>query len=564
MKDAPPITLLPSLPHLPDDPGALKAMIAGLLRQRDEDAAARGVLLGRVEALELARLRLEQELFKYKKWMYGPRADRLSSLGDVAQMLLGFGEELDARPAPPAADAADLAAEDAAADRATPSRRVRRRGRRNLSADAFSRLPVTRHEHDLAEGDKPCPCCGKAREKIGEEVTWQLEYVPGRFERLEHVRFKYACRGCGKSVASDGPQIRRADGPDVPIDKGLAGPGLLAFIVTSKFSDYLPLYRLENIFARAGVEIARSTMSLWCRDVAGLVAPLYELMARRVLASRVIGTDDTVMPMLLPGAGKARKARMWVYVGDEENPHNIFDFTLGRSRDGPEKFLKGYRGTLVADAYDGVVVGNDITRAGCWAHARRKFVDAQATHPAIAAEAVGIIKRLYAVEERGRPLDATSRGELRRAESAPILAAFKERLFAWREQLLPRHPMAQAIGYALNQWDELSVFVGVGGGSPALRGPADFGAVPIDNNASEREMKRTVLNRKNSLFVGNERAGRTAAILSSLASTCRRHDIDPQRYLTQLLVGLPATPTSQLDRWLPHEWKRRDPPRPKA
>ncbi len=258
---------------------------------------------------------------------------------------------------------------------------------------------------------------------------------------------------------------------------------------------------------------------------------------------------------------------MWVYAGDDEHPYNVFDFTLSRSRDGPQQFLKNYKATLLADAYggyDGVVVSNQMGRAGCWAHARRKFVDAQASHPVIAAEAVGIIARLYGIEERGKALDTASRGALRRAESAPILGAMKDKLFAWRDQLLPKHPMAQAIQYALNQWDALSVFVGgaggAGGGADGV--PEEFGRVPIDNNASEREMKRIVLNRKNSLFVGNERAGRTAAILSSLTSTCRRHEVDPQRYLTQLLINLPATPLSQLERWLPDEWKRRDTPPP--
>jgi transposase len=264
-----------------------------------------------------------------------------------------------------------------------------------------------------------------------------------------------------------------------------------------------------------------------------------------------------VMPMLRPrnpGApglwpGKTKQARMWVYVGDEHNPYHVFDFTLGRSRDGPAMFLKGFKQTLVADAYggyDGVVVGNDIARAGCWAHARRKFVDAQKTHPAIAAEAVGMIRRLYAVEDRGKELDGESRGALRRRESVPILSALKDKLWDWRDQLLPKHPMAEAVNYTVNQWNELHVFT-------------TDGAVPIDNNVSEREMKRIVLNRKNSLFVGNERGGRTAAILSSLASTCKRHEIDPQRYLTQLLTNLPATPMSQIGQWLPDQWKSRNP-----
>ena len=538
MKSRPPN---PSLASLPDDPAALKTMIAALMERAD--------------ALETKSLRLEMELLKYKKWMYGPRADRLTSLNDVAQMLLIFGEDLEARPV----DAQDLAAEAAEKDNAAPRRVERGKGRRSLAA--FDSLPAARHEHDLPEGEKPCPCCGTMRAKIGEESSWQIEFIPGRFERLEHVRFKYACTRCEQSTSPDGPQIQRADKPMSMLDKGLAGPGLLAYIVTSKYADYLPLYRLQDIFERAGFEIARATQSLWCRDVAELVTPLYERMIARVLKSKVIGTDDTVMPMLSPGDGKAKKARMWVYVGDDDNPYNVFDFTPGRSRDGPAKFLEGFRGTLLADAYggyDGIVsggVGNDIVRAGCWAHARRKFVDAEPTHPAIAAEAVGIIKKLYAIEERGKMLDAPSRGALRQSEAAPILAALRDKLFAWRDQLLPKHPMAQAVAYALNQWNELSVF------ATAASGTAP-GTVPIDNNASEREMKRVVLNRKNSLFVGNERGGRTAAVLSSLTSTCRRHDIDPQRYLTHLLTNLPDTPVSQVDRWLPDEWKLRDPPPP--
>jgi len=566
------MTPTPPIP-LPDDPATLKAMIATLMGRVDVLEASEQRLTVRTQHLELKSLRLEMELFRYKKWVYGPRADRLTTIEQVNQMLLGFGADLDQRPIHPAdavgvAGVAAVTAEDAEQG-AAPSRRVggvKRAGggvggRRDLGADAFAALPVTRCEHDLAEHDKPCPCCGTVRAKIGEESSWQLEYIPGHFERLEHVRFTYACARCEKTASPDGPQIERADPPTGVIDKGLAGPGLLAFIVTSKFSDYLPLYRLEDIFARAGVEIARSTMSLWCRDAAEILTPLHDLMKARVLRSTVIGTDDTIMPMQAPGLGRTRKARMWVYVGDEDNPYTVFDFTLGRSRDGPAAFLTGYTGTLLADAYggyDGVVVGNPITRAGCWAHARRKFVDAEASHPAIAAEAVSTIGALYAVEERGKAMDAQTRGALRRAESAPILTMLKEKLHAWRDQLVPKHPMAQAAGYALNQWSELSVFAGLN----APPGPAAFGAVPIDNNASEREMKRIVLNRKNSLFVGNERAGRAAAILSGLASTCRRHGIDPQRYLTQLLVGLPAAPAKEIDRWLPDEWKRRDTPKP--
>ena len=522
---------------LPDDPQALKQIIRDLSRQRDENARQRDEANRRRDEAEIKALRLEVELLRLKKWYYGPKADRLQSPGDVAQMLLGFATELEARPVNPQ----DLPENEPLPPLAA-IRRVRR-GRRNLAA--FENLPVVRQEHDLPEDQKPCPCCGEMRQRIGSESSWQVEFIPGHFERIEHVRLKYACKKCEQNA--ENPQIELADKPQQPIDKGMAGPGLLAYVVTSKYADYLPLYRLESIFGRNGLEISRGTQSLWCRDVAEIVKPLFDLMVQRVLQSHVVCTDDTVMPMLWPG--KTKQARMWVYVGDEHHPYNVFDFTLGRSRDGPAAFLKDYKQTLLADGYggyDGVVVGNDITRAGCWAHARRKFVDAEKTHSAIAAAAVGIIKRLYAIEDRGKGLDVGQRRALRQRESVPILSALKDKLFAWRDQLLPKHPMAEAVGYALNQWNELNVYT-------------TDGAVPIDNNVSEREMKRIVLNRKNSLFVGNPRGGQTAAILSSMTSTCRRHGIDPQHYLTQLLTNLPATPISQLSDWLPDQWRPRNP-----
>ena len=536
-----------SIAKLPDDPAALKAIIAALTQQRDE--------------AQVKALRLEMELLHLKKWYYGPRADTLSSVAEVNQMLLNFAGELEARPVaeglPSGVEEQDLPAAEAVERSASTGgaavdpgivRRVRR-GRRNLAA--LDQLPITRCEHDLPDEQKPCPCCGETRQRIGSESSWQIEYIPGHFERIEHVRIKYACKHCEQN--GENPSIELADKPIRPIEKGMAGPGLLAYVVTSKYSDYLPLYRLEAIFERNGFEIDRATQSIWCRDVAEIIRPLYDLMVRRVLASQLICTDDTVMPMLAPGNGKAKQTRLWVYVGDQHNPYNIFDFTLGRSRDGPARFLGNYKQTLLADAYggyDGVVVGNEITRAGCWAHARRKFVDSEKAHPAIAAEAVRIIKRLYAIEDQGKTLDAPDRLALRQTESIPILLALKDKLYGWRDQLLPKHPMAEAVGYTLNQWTELNVF-------------ANDGAVSIDNNLSEREMKRVVLNRKNSLFVGNERGGHTAAILSSLTSTCRRHDIDPQHYLTQLLTNLPATPISQLHTWLPNVWQQRLPSAPR-
>jgi transposase len=560
-----------SILSLPDDPASLKQIILDLSREHQQRAIERDNWKQKHDAKELARqrldeqrerleaeklrldqerqrleiekLRLEVELLRLKKWYYGPRADTLQTTGDVAQMLLEFARELEQKPVNPEDMA--RAAQDASDEPSNTIRRVRR-GRRNLAR--FDHLPATRREHDLPEAEKPCPCCGKLRDRIGSETSWQIEYIPGRFERIEHIRHKYACAHCEHNA--DNPQIILADKPTQPIDKGMAAPGLLAYVATSKFADYLPLYRLQSIFERNGLSIDRGTQSVWCGDVADLTRSLYELMIRRVLASHLVCTDDTVMPMLWPG--KTKQSRMWVYIGDDANPYNVFDFTLGRGRDGPMTFMKGYTQTLLADGYggyDGVVVAGDITRAGCWAHARRKFVDAEKTQPNIAAEAVKRIGQLYAIEKQGKDQSPGQRLCLRQSQSQPILSALRDRLWTWKDQLLPKHPMRDAVSYALNQWNELTVF-------------ANDGTVPIDNNASEREMKRIVLNRKNSLFVGNERGGRTAALLSSLTSTCRRHGIDPQLYLTQLLTNLATTPMSELSNWLPDQWLKRNPAQP--
>src|SRR5664279_265659 len=497
--------------------------------RRAEQEAKRG------DELRVEMLRLQVELERYRKWYYGPRADRLQSSADLAQLLLNFAEEMDRKPI----NADDLPL------RTEPTeelRRVKRRkGRRNLAN--FENLPVTIQVHELSAAERACPCCGIERKEIGADDSWQVEYLPGHFERIHHVRKKYVCVGCESN--GNNPRMETAAKPDTAIEKGMAGPGLLAYIATSKFSDYVPLYRLEDIFERQGFEISRATQSVWCGDMGDLFEPLWELMAERVRASHVVATDDTIMPML--SKGKTANARMWVYVGDNSNPYNVFDFTLNRGRDGPKYFLKDYRQVLLADAYggyNGVVAGNEITSAGCWADLRRKVIEAEKAAPDIALEAIELVRALYVVEKQARDLSVMARLELRQEESAPVLALLREKLLEWKEQLLPKHPMAEAVNYALGQWTELNVF-------------CSDGAVAIDNNVSEREMKRVVLNRKNSLFVGNPRGGRTGAILASLTSTCRRHDIDPQLYLTQLLMNLPQAKMSELSDWLPNKWKIR-------
>ena len=536
-----------ALLDLPDDPAALKQMVVSLACQREErdqriaaleeqrqQLEQRRQQLDQVrQQLELENLRLGHRLAVLLKRYYGPRADRV----DPAQLVLEFAAQLEARPVP--------ALPEVPLEEVPGVRRVRR-GRRNLAQ--ASHLPTIQRVQDLTPQEQLCPCCHHRREKIGQEVTYTIEWVPGHFQRIEKIRIKYGCALC--DLKADNPQIvcaPKAPAPQTaPIDKGLAGPGLLAYVVTAKYADYLPLYRLQGIFERAGLELNRSTLSVWCQDVAELVQPVYERMVQRVLASHVIHTDDTVMPLLAPG--KAKQARMWVYVGDPRNPYNVFEFTLNRSRDGPAAFLgNAFHGTLQADAYggyDGICMEGGLTQAGCWAHARRKFVECQDLDPAITGQALGLIQRLFAVEQQAKGLSAADHLALRQAHSRPVLEVLYPKLQEWKQRLLPKHPVAPAVGYVLNQWQPLTVFLG----DPE---------VDVDNNVAEREMKRIALNRKNSLFVASERGGQTAAVLSSITSTCRRHGVDSQVYLTQLLVNLPDAKPSELDDWLPDTWKNR-------
>ena len=278
-----------------------------------------------IEQQERRLAQLEHQLALLLRAHCGPRSEKV----DPAQLAL-----FDTQPS------SDELTPEPAAEEATPGQTIREHvrrggGRQTLPAD----LPRKRIEHLLPPEQLSCPCCGKERTKFGEEISEQLEFVPAALHVIEHVRFKYACRHCQEHVAV-------AEKPLQPIDKGLPGPGLLATIVTSKFGDHLPLYRLEDIFARHGVELSRSTMCGWLKQTARLLLPLHDLMRRLVLRSQVIHTDDTKVPVLDADLPHVRNCRFWVYVGDELHPYVVFDYTRSRERDGPARFLAGYEGYM--------------------------------------------------------------------------------------------------------------------------------------------------------------------------------------------------------------------------
>ncbi len=521
---------MPGVSELPDDPALLKRLIA------DRDALIDRIRQEATEQLEAQRQRLEAEkkaeIDAILRRFYGPKSERF----DPRQLLL-FGLKVDAMPL----DEPSVAEE---AGEPLATRRVRNRhkhGRQHLPGH----LPRVEVEHDLADAERPCPCCGEMRHRIGREVSEQLEYLPASFKVLRHVRHTYACKRC-ETTAVD-PQIATAAKPPQPIDKGLAGPGLLAYVITSKLGDHLPLYRLEHIFERQDVSIARSTMCAWLQTAAELVQPLVRLMGDRVRRSRVIHTDETVVPVQAPGEGKCRKGRIWTYIGDHQNPYVVYDYTPDRTRAGPSNWLAGYKGYLQADAYggyDGIYHKGDVTEVACWAHARRKFFDAKSTDGRRSTLMLAMVGELYDVERQAKDLSEEARLELRQRQSVPILA----RIQAWLDDegrvVLPRSPMAGAIGYALNQWDALCVYT-------------TQGFLAIDNNAAERALKRVAIGRKNWLFAGNDRAGQTAATLYSLIASAERHSVDPQRYLTSVLAKVPSTPLGELEQFLPDVWKQK-------
>jgi transposase len=471
-----------------------------------------------------------EELAWYKRWVHGRRRERFAEAeGQQHLFELTPGDD------------SEVAVTDSCEPRQPIAGHTRRR-RRELD---LSRLPRHRHELDLLPEEKLCGCCGREKDRIGEDITRILEHVPSKLEVHEHVRPKYACRHCKDGVSSPPP-------PPRPIARGIAGPGLIAQIVVSKFGDHLPLYRQEDIFVRHGLHIARSTLCDWVRAAAELLQPLYELQCQLAVQSPVMWTDDTPVKVLVGGEEGSHLGRFWTYIGDEQHPYSVYDFTMSRSRDGPQQFLQTFRGYLHADAYagyDAIYLGSDsqIVEVACWARAptrsvglRRKFFDARRNYPREAHQVLEWIQQLYDIEDRARSLPVTARCELRRLEAEAVLDKLEAYLATLAERVLPKSALAKAVNYARNQW-------------AALRCYTTDGRLTIDNNTSERTLRHQAIGRKNWLFLGSENAGPRAAILYTILAGAKRHRIEPWAYVRELLMRLQAD-DSRLQDMLPDRW----------
>jgi len=481
-------------------------------------------LLEKIRKEETLNQKLQHQLEQLLKSRYGPRADRI----DPNQKLL-FEEILKELNAP----------KEETKPKEAPSQKEKRNGKGHGRKPLPAHLPRKKIEHDIDPEDKVCSECGKEKTLIGFETSDQLEYVPASLLVLEHKYNKYACRACENGVTT-------ADRPVMPIQKGLPGPGLLAQVVVSKYSEHLPLARQEDIFKRHGVEIPRSTQCDWMGAAADLVLPLVERMKERVLSSRVIQTDDTPVPVRDNDLPKTRPGRIWVYRGDAANSYTVYDYTPSRKRDGPMNFLSGYEGYLQADAYggyDGIYAGSKVKEVGCWAHVRRKFVDAQSSDPLRASGAIARIRLLYAIENEAKDFSAQERKTLREAKSRPILADFEQWLMEEKGAVLPKSPMGEAISYALSNWKALLRYL-------------EDGNLQIDNNASERDLCPIAVGRKNWMHFGSDRGGKTAAALYSLTQSAKRNGFDPFGYLCDVFDRISSLPASRIDELLPDVWKR--------
>jgi transposase len=510
---------------------------AGVAQQQADDAQRRVDELQRVldqtaadyDQLKEQHTELAETLALLRRYIFGQRRERFIDAPGQGH-LFDIPEILD-EPEP----AAPTSPHDAAAKPSTATRSPRR--------TRLDHLTHIRVPHDVPECEKTCSCCGGPKTCIGEDESRELDFFPARLEVKVHILPKYACPKCRDGVAS--PPV-----PPKPVPGGIAGAGLVSFVVVSKFADHLPLYRLEDILTRHGVFLSRSTLCDWVRNAALVLQPLSELQKSLVVQSPILWTDDTPVTVLGGEKPGSSKGRFWVYIGDAEHPYSVYDFTMSRARDGPAAFLKEYRGFLQADAYggyDGIFLGSGggIEEVACWAHARRKFFDARSNAPREANQFLEWIQQLYDVEDRVRELTPIERQMLRQRESAPILDRIEKYLDELFRRILPKSALGKAITYARNQWAALRRYVG-------------DGRLTIDNNVSERTLRLQAIGRKNWEFLGSAEAGPRASVLFTILAGAKRHRLEPWAYVRELLLHLSAGETD-LEPLLPDRWAANHP-----
>ncbi len=395
--------------------------------------------------------------------------------------------------------------------------------------------------YELNEEERYCPECNTLRDVISTDTSYEQVFIPAKCIRVAHVKHTYACMSCKGQVVT----AKRSEIP--VIKKGACDVSLLAYIITSKFQDHLPFYRLENIFKRCGVDIARSSMCRWLAECAQQLKVIYDLIKERITSGDSIQADETPLKYLVKGIGKTGKALtgyIWTYLGGIHKQYVAYEFKINRKGINPSTFLSGYSNYLQTDAYTGynmVVANEKIKHLYCMAHARRYFEQSLNNHKALASEALDIIAELYKIENAIKDLTDEEKFDIRQKESLPILDKLQEWLIQDRPDVIPKSSIAKAISYATKHFEKLKMYI-------------DKGFLAIDNNAAERSIRPIAVGRKNWLFLGHKNAGPTFSILASIVNTCKINSVDTQTYLVDVLRRLKNNNYSDLNELLPDNW----------
>jgi len=504
---------------LPDDIAALKALIA----ERDTALAHKDVVVSELReqlstrSAEIEHLKLW--IAKLQRMQFGRKSEKLDT--QIAQL--------------------ELRLEDLQTDEGQSASAAQRQ-KRPFRTPQRKPLPphLPREEQVHVPTEQACPSCGGHLKHLGEDVSEQLEYVPASFRVIRHIRPKLACSCCDCIV--------QAAAPSRPIERGLPGPGLLAHVLVAKFADHLPLYRQSVIYAREGVELSRALLADWVGACSDLLTPLVDAINRHVRAAAKLHADDTPLPVLAPGLGKTKTARLWTYVrddrpsGSQDPPAVWFAYTPDRKGAHPQQHLKNFTGMLQADGFAGfnaLYESGRIQEAACWAHARRKFYELEQARPSpLTGEGLRRIGALYAIEETIRGKLPQERLRVRQEQARPLLDALEGWLRETVTTLSRKSNTTAAILYALNRWQALTRY-------------CDDGAIEIDNSAAERALRGVALGRKNFLFAGADSGGERAAAMYSLIGTAKLNGMDPEAYLRHVLGRIAEHPINRINDLLP-------------
>ena len=514
-----PVSALPDLNVLPAE--ALRALI---LAQHEQ-------LLTREREIEHLKLLLS----KLHRMQFGRKSEKLARQIEQLELRLEELQSKRSEPEPKPAGPGSFP-EFSGVTTAKPVRRA-----------LPDHLPRQTRRHDPKE--TVCPRCQGELRKLGEDVSEILEYVPASFVVIRHVRTKLSCTQCDCIV--------QAEAPSRPLDRGAAGPGLLAHVLVSKYCDHQPLYRQSQIYARQGVELERSTLADWVGVSSRLIEPLVEALHDYVMEAGKVHADDTPVPVLAPGNGKTKTGRLWTYVrddrpaGDKAAPAVWFAYSPDRKGEHPERHLEKFRGTLQADAYAGfnqLYENGRIQQAVCWAHVRRHFYDLEQAHASpIAQEALQRIAALYKVEDQIRGKPPEERRAVRQAESKPQLDSMRQWFETTLSKLSRKSDTTVAIRYALSRWDALARYI-------------EDGHIEIDNNAAERSLRGVALGRKNYLFAGSDAGGERAAAIYSLIGSAKLNGLDPEAYLREVMTRIAEHPINRIEELLPWNLAANVPP----